>query len=227
MDPVTRESAPTRGTHKDEDICLCAYPTACVLLCAVELCSLHLQEGWNPDHIVANALFADGAGAVVAVGSEVASELVSGASSKTGGLQLDASSSTVLAGTEDLMGWTIEDHGFSMVLSPQVPSRIATHLRPWLDHWLAGQDLALLEVETWAVHPGGPRILRAVLESAGLQPAQIDLSTEVLSQFGNMSSATILFILERLRTRAASGPCLALGFGPGLTVEAALLMRQG
>ena len=100
------------------------------------------------------------------------------------------------------------------------------HLRPWLDHWLAGQGLALPEVETWAVHPGGPRILRAVLASAGLQPAQIDLSTEVLSQFGNMSSATILFILERLRSRAGSGPCLALGFGPGLTVEAALLMRQ-
>ena len=193
-----------------------ADPTACVLLCAVELCSLHLQEGWNPDHIVANALFADGAGAVVAVGSEVGS----------GSLQLVASSSTVLAGTEDLMGWTIEDHGFSMVLSSQVPSRIAAHLRPWLDHWLARQGLALPEVETWAVHPGGPRILRAVLESAALQPAQIDLSTEVLAQFGNMSSATILFILERLRTRAGSGPCLALGFGPGLTVEAALLMRQ-
>ena len=93
-----------------------------------------------------------------------------------------------------------------------------------LDHWLAGQGLALPEVETWAVHPGGPRILRAVLESAALQAAQIDLSTEVLSQFGNMSSATILFILERLRTRTGSGPCLALG--PGLTVEAALLMRQ-
>ena len=201
-----------------------ADPTACVLLCAVELCSLHLQEGWNPDHIVANALFADGAGAVVAVGSEVASEM--GSEVGSGGLQLVASSSTVLAGTEDLMGWTIEDHGFSMVLSSQVPSRIAAHLRPWLDHWLAGQGLALPEVETWAVHPGGPRILRAVLESAGLQPAQIDLSTEVLSQFGNMSSATILFILERLRSRAGSGPCLALGFGPGLTVEAALLMRQ-
>jgi predicted naringenin-chalcone synthase len=192
-----------------------ADPRACVLLCAVELCSLHLQEGWNPDHIVANALFADGAGAVVAVGSEVGS----------GGLQLVASASTVLPGTEELMGWTIEDHGFSMVLSSQVPSRIATHLRPWLDHWLDCQDLALPEVETWAVHPGGPRILRAVLESAGLQPAQIDLSTEVLAQFGNMSSATILFILERLRSRAGSGPCLALGFGPGLTVEAALLTR--
>ena len=199
-----------------------ADPRACVLLCAVELCSLHLQEGWNPDHIVANALFADGAGAVVAVGSEVGGT----SSRKTGGLQLVASSSTVLAGTEDLMGWTIEDHGFSMVLSSLVPSRIAAHLRPWLDRWLAGQGLALPEVETWAVHPGGPRILRAVLESAALEPAQIDLSTEVLAQFGNMSSATILFILERLRTRAGSGPCLALGFGPGLTVEAALLMRQ-
>ncbi len=199
-----------------------ADPRACVLLCAVELCSLHLQEGWNPDHIVANALFADGAGAVVAVGSEVGGP----SSSKRGGLQLVASSSTVLPGTEDLMGWTIEDHGFSMVLSSQVPSRIAAHLRPWLDLWLAGQGLALPKVETWAVHPGGPRILRAVLESAGLQPAQINLSTEVLAEFGNMSSATILFILERLRTRAGSGPCLALGFGPGLTVEAALLMRQ-
>ena len=207
-----------------------ADPKACVLLCAVELCSLHLQEGWNPDHIVANALFADGAGAVVAVGSEVGprlgSEMGSPSPRKTGGLELVASSSTVLAATEELMGWTIEDHGFSMVLSSQVPSRIAENLRPWLDHWLAGQGLALPEVETWAVHPGGPRILRAVLESAALQPAQIDLSTEVLSQFGNMSSATILFILERLRNRAGSGPCLALGFGPGLTVEAALLMRQ-
>ena len=202
-----------------------ADPRACVLLCAVELCSLHLQEGWNPDHIVANALFADGAGAVVAVGCEVACGDSGGSTVKRSGLQLVASASTVLPGTEELMGWTIEDHGFSMVLSSQVPSRIAAHLRPWLDHWLAGQGLALPEVETWAVHPGGPRILRAVLESAALQAAQIDLSTEVLSQFGNMSSATILFILERIRTRAGSGPCLALGFGPGLTVEAALLMR--
>ena len=100
-------------------------------------------------------------------------------------------------------------------------------LRPWLEQWLAGMGLTLPEVETWAVHPGGPRILGAVLESAGLQPAQIDLSTAVLRQFGNMSSATILFILERLRTSAGhDGPCLALGFGPGLTVEAALLMVQ-
>ncbi|MCP9778186.1 MULTISPECIES: type III polyketide synthase [unclassified Cyanobium] len=200
-----------------------ADPSACVLLCAVELCSLHLQEGWNPDHIVANALFADGAGAVVAVaadGSRV------GSTNKTG-LELVASSSTVLPGTEDLMSWIIEDHGFSMVLSSKVPSRIAAQLRPWLEQWLTGMGLTLPEVKTWAVHPGGPRILGAVLESAGLQPAQIDLSTAVLRHFGNMSSATILFILERLRTSARhDGPCLALGFGPGLTVEAALLMVQ-
>ena len=200
-----------------------ADPSACVLLCAVELCSLHLQEGWNPDHIVANALFADGAGAVVAIAADGAG---AGSTHKTG-LQLVASTSTVLPGTEELMGWIIEDHGFSMVLSSKVPSRIAAQLRPWLEQWLSGLELTLPEVETWAVHPGGPRILAAVLESAGLQPAQIDLSTAVLRQFGNMSSATILFILERLRTTAGRyGPCLALGFGPGLTVEAALLMVQ-
>lgn len=200
-----------------------ADPSACVLLCAVELCSLHLQEGWNPDHIVANALFADGAGAVVAVAGDGAGV---GAANKKG-LQLVASTSTVLPGTEELMGWVIEDHGFSMVLSSKVPSRIAAQLRPWLEQWLASLGLTLPEVETWAVHPGGPRILAAVLESAGLQPAQIDLSTAVLRQFGNMSSATILFILERLRASAGhEGPCLALGFGPGLTVEAALIMVQ-
>jgi len=200
-----------------------ADPSACVLLCAVELCSLHLQEGWNPDHIVANALFADGAGAVVAVAGEGSGV---GSANKTG-LQLVASTSTVLPGTEELMGWIIEDHGFSMVLSSKVPSRIAAQLRPWLEQWLAGLGLTLPEIETWAVHPGGPRILGAVEESAGLQPAQIDLSTAVLRQFGNMSSATILFVLERLRSSPGrNGPCLALGFGPGLAVEAALLVVQ-
>ena len=199
-----------------------ADPSACVLLCAVELCSLHLQEGWNPDHIVANSLFADGAGAVVAVGSAGGGS----GSSRNKGLQLVSSASTVLPGSEELMGWIIGDHGFSMVLSPQVPSRIAANLIPWLECWLATQGLALPQVETWAIHPGGPRILRAVLKSAELQPAQIDLSAEVLHQFGNMSSATILFILERLRATACRGPCLALGFGPGLTVEAALLMQR-
>ena len=199
-----------------------ADPRACVLLCAVELCSLHLQEGWNPDHIVANSLFADGAGAVVAVGSAGGGS----GSSRNRGMQLVSSASTVLPSSEELMGWIIGDHGFSMVLSPKVPSRIAANLIPWLECWLATQGLALPQVETWAVHPGGPRILRAVLKSAGLQPAQIDLSAKVLRQFGNMSSATILFILERLRATTGRGPCLALGFGPGLTVEAALLVRR-
>lgn len=195
-----------------------ADPQACVLLCAVEVCSLHLQEGWNPEHIVANALFADGAGAVVAV---------SGEPSTAGTLQLIASSSTVLPDSAALMGWIIEDHGFAMALSAKVPSLIAAQLRPWLDRWLAHQGLELEGIGQWAVHPGGPRILAAVLESAALDPARIDVSTAVLRQFGNMSSATILFILERLRSSASDGPCLALGFGPGLTVEVALLQRAG
>ncbi|EDY38841.1 phloroisovalerophenone synthase [Cyanobium sp. PCC 7001] len=200
-----------------------ADPRACVLLCAVELCSLHLQEGWNPDHIVANALFADGAGAVVAVAARP----------EAGRLRLRACGSTVVPASADAMAWIIEDHGFSMALSARVPGLIAARLRPWLEAWLAGHGLSLPAIQHWAVHPGGPRILSAVLESAGLEPGRLDGSREVLRQYGNMSSATVLFILQRLLgpaaapgapgAGAASGPCLALGFGPGLTVEAALL----
>jgi predicted naringenin-chalcone synthase len=200
-----------------------ADPRACVLLCAVELCSLHLQGGWNPDHIVANALFADGAAAVVAVA----------AAAEVGRLGLRACGSTVVPASADAMAWIIEDHGFSMALSARVPGLIAARLRPWLEAWLAGHGHSLAAIRHWAVHPGGPRILAAVLESAGLQPGQLDGSREVLRRYGNMSSATVLFILQRLLGRpaaagvpgagAVSGPCLALGFGPGLTVEAALL----
>lgn len=204
-----------------------ADPRACVLLCAVELCSLHLQEGWHPDHIVANALFADGAGAVVAVAAEP----------EAGRLHLRACGSTVVPASADAMAWIIEDHGFSMALSARVPGLIAARLRPWLETWLAGHGQSLATVRHWAVHPGGPRILTAVQESAGLEPGRLEGSREVLRSCGNMSSATVLFILQRLLglpaelptagagpgAGAASGPCLALGFGPGLTVEAALL----
>jgi predicted naringenin-chalcone synthase len=191
-----------------------ADPSACVLLCAVELCSLHMQYGWDPESIVANALFADGAGAVVAVGPDVPT-------SRT--FRMLASGSTVITGTADAMSWKIEDHGFAMTLSPRVPALIGAHLRPWLESWLATQGLSLEAIGSWAVHPGGPRILAAVMESADLDPSLIEPSLSVLRDFGNMSSATILFILDQLRCSQASRPCVALAFGPGLTVEAALL----
>ncbi len=194
----------------------CAQREAVPLICAVELCSLHHQYSWESDKIIANALFADGAGAVVGVGSERAAG--------SEGFRMVASGSTYLEDSEEAMSWRVGDHGFSMTLSARVPDLIGEHLRPWLETWLAREGLTLGEVGSWAVHPGGPRILSSVGESLGLDSARLLESQGVLAEFGNMSSPTILFILDRLRKAGASRPCVGLAFGPGLAVESVLLM---
>jgi predicted naringenin-chalcone synthase len=122
------------------------------------------------------------------------------------------------------MRWTIGDHGFEMELSPRVPDLIKQHLRPWFESWLGRQGLVLADVGSWAVHPGGPRILTAVEESLGLDREALGVSREVLAEYGNMSSPTVLFILDRLRERQAPRPCVMLGFGPGLMAETALFV---
>lgn len=124
------------------------------------------------------------------------------------------------------MSWSVGDHGFEMSLSKQVPHLIREHVRPWLSRWLAGQGIAVEAVASWAIHPGGPRILEAVEEGLHLNPKQTDVAREVFADYGNMSSPTVLFILQRLMQRNAPTPCLALGFGPGMAVEAALLGRE-
>ncbi len=205
-----------------------------VLLCALELCSLHQQLGWHPERVVANALFADGAAATVlaaadppAAGAE--SGAGAGAWPEQGPLpvfplwQLLASGSTVLPDSADAMAWTIGDHGFEMGLSPRVPALIAARLAPWLDGWLAAWGLDRAAIGSWALHPGGPRLLEAVRDCLDLPASAIEPSTAVLRECGNMSSATVLFILDRLQRAGAPLPCVALAFGPGLCVEAALL----
>jgi predicted naringenin-chalcone synthase len=127
-----------------------------------------------------------------------------------------------VAESEDLMRWSIGDHGFEMSLSPRLPEAIDQHLRPWLDEWLAEHGLSPAAVGSWAIHPGGPKILAACAEAANLAPSHLAMSQEVLRDFGNMSSATVLFVLDRLRRQGAARPCVALGFGPGLAMEAAL-----
>ena len=186
--------------------------SARILLCAVELCSLHYHYGWDPQQMVANALFADGAAAGVAGPGDLAPER----------WQVTASGSCLIPNSTDDMSWTVGDHGFEMVLSKRVPGLIAEHLRPWLESWLKTHDLTVNDVPSWAIHPGGPRILAAVEETLGLSRERTAASWAVFTEFGNMSSPTLLFILDRLRTARARRPCVALGFGPGLTAEAAL-----
>jgi predicted naringenin-chalcone synthase len=192
-----------------------AEPSACVLLCAAELCSLHFQYGWDPDRMVANALFADGAAAlVVLAGPE---------GHRASAYPVLAHGSTLLPDCADAMTWRIGDHGFVMTLSPRVPELIGAHVRPWLAGWLARHGEAIETVGSWAVHPGGPRILSVFGEAVGLDRAALAPSFGVLADHGNMSSPTVAFILDRLRAAGARRPCVAIGFGPGLAVEAALL----
>lgn len=195
---------------------LLADPEACVLTCAVELCSLHHQYGWDAEKIVANALFADGAAAFVGVSGGADS-------ARHTPYRVVATGSTLIDDSADAMAWRIGNQGFEMNLSPRVPDLIGQHLRAWLDPWLASHGLSVETVGSWAVHPGGPRILAAFQETAGIDRAALDASHRVLAEQGNMSSPTILFILDRLRRAAAPRPCVALAFGPGLAVEAAIL----
>jgi predicted naringenin-chalcone synthase len=187
-----------------------AEPAARVLLCAVELCSLHYHYAYDPQRVVANALFGDGAAAVVGADADAA-------------WRVTASGSCLIPDSGDAMTWTVGDHGFEMTLARGVPGLIRRHLRPWLAGWLGGLDVGLDGVSSWAVHPGGPKILEAVEEGLGLPRAATEASRAVLSELGNMSSPTVLFVLERLRRSGAARPCVALAFGPGLMAEAALL----
>jgi len=190
-------------------------PGSRALVCAVELCSLHFAYGWDPQRIVANSLFADGAAAAL---------IESGAETNAPPWSLAANGSCLMPDSTDAMTWHITDHGFEMTLSPRVPDIIKAHLRPWLETWLARHGLALGRIGSWAVHPGGPRILAAVESALSLPDSALAESHAVLGECGNMSSPTILFILDRLRQRDAARPCVALGFGPGLAVEAMLLL---
>jgi predicted naringenin-chalcone synthase len=180
------------------------------LVCSVELCTLHFAYGWDPDMLVANALFADGAAAVVGAAGDGSPDA----------WRVEASGSLLMPDSADDMSWRIGDHGFRMTLSARVPDLIAAHLRPWIIGWLGEHGLALEDVASWAVHPGGPRILGSVQSALELDREATAVSREVLAECGNMSSATVLFILERLRRRGAPRPCVALAFGPGQVVEA-------
>ena len=207
-----------------------ADPTARVLVCAAELCSLHYFYGSAADKLVANAIFADGAAAVVGQANPAR---------KGGGIDddqhpppcgrgspwsLSASGSCLIPNSSAEMAWTVGNHGFEMTLSRRVPGLIAGHLREWLESWLCDSGLSLADVKSWAVHPGGPKIVSAAQEALALSNEALAPSRAVFAEYGNMSSPTVLFVLKRLREQRAPRPCVALGFGPGLVAEAALFV---
>lgn len=183
-------------------------PSAVVLMVNLELCSLHLQQTDRIDRLVSFLLFSDGAAASLISAQPV-------------GMELGKCASHLSLADAERMAWHIEDQGFAMTLDARLPARI----RQWFRD---STELSPLRETTagtlWAVHPGGRLILDSVQEACGLTDAQMEASREVLRRYGNMSSASILFILHDLMQESPrSGPPRpghAVAFGPGLTVEA-------
>ncbi len=184
-----------------------------MLLC-VELPSLHVQPPTvDAQQVVAHALFSDAAAAVVLVPVETGHRVA----------EVAARTDTT---TADHMTWHITDLGFRMGLSPQVPDVLARHVGPMIGDLVGRHGLTTRNVTSWAVHPGGPRILDVVEEQLGLDAADMVASRQTLAEHGNCSSPTVLLILDLLTRRPGGlgGPTVAMAFGPGLTIYAALLI---
>jgi len=180
-------------------------PTARVLVVSVELCTLHLQPTERVESLLAMGQFADGAAAALVTAEGL-------------GLQLGDGLSLTLEDSQDLITWTIGNTGFAMELSGEVPVRLADALGDddVVRQIAAGRPLEA--IGAWAIHPGGKSILDAVERGLGLHPDKVAAARSVLSDFGNMSSASVLFVLQRLMAeRPRSG--VALAFGPGLAME--------
>ena len=186
------------------------------LLVALELCSLHLQTEPTRDNILANMIFADGCAAA----------LFADPSQHTPWLQLLSTHSHLFRDSAEYMGWKIGNSGFEMMLSSDLPRIITDKAIPALREILCRQGVDPGAIRHWALHPGGRAILDALQEGLGLDEEKMCASRTVLKNYGNMSSASILFVLKEL---LASGsirkdePVCAVAFGPGLTMETALL----
>lgn len=209
-----------------------ADPQAVVLVVSVELCSLHVRTSNNPDTIMGSSLFADGAAAAVVTAKEFPAG--ESESDSVGGtvLELDHFETVLTPVGEDSMAWNIGDHGFEMVLDSYVPKIIDEHIVGALEPLLASapelHGLPYSDIRHWAIHPGGRSILDKVQNKLQLSDKQLIPARETLRNFGNMSSATVMFVLKHiLEQPAESGreSICAMAFGPGLTVETGLFTK--
>ena len=180
-------------------------PASKVLVVNLELCTLHLQETQDLEQVLSFLVFADGCAASLVTGDEV-------------GFRLDGFRAVVIPNTRELITWRIRELGFDMLLSGEVPREIGRSLKE-----VSGEITSPLlpeAIDLWAVHPGGKTVLDAVEQGLGLDKEALRASRDVLCRYGNMSSATVMFVLEQILQTAQQGQVgCAMSFGPGLTAE--------
>lgn len=213
------------GLSRAFEYCL-AYPHAKVIVLSVELCSLTFQRNdLSKSNLIGTSLFADGIACALVCGDAVDT---ADYSIKSASPRIIAVQSTLMPDSLDVMGWDIRNDGLFVVFSRDIPMIIENWLEPNVTSFLAENQLELGKIEYFIAHPGGKKVLDAYEESLGISPEMTDIAAKVLHQFGNMSSATILYVLKRFMELdipvGAHGLCTALG--PGFSSEM-MLLRWG
>ncbi len=200
-----------------------AYPEHNAALLAVELCSLTIQaDDLSPANLISVGLFADGAAAAIVSGSKTRRP-ANGAGS---GPKILGTGSVFYPNSEDIMGWDISEKGLKIVLSPRLPDLIKRNLGSDVDAFLAKYKLTRRDIGTWVMHPGGPKVLTAIRDTLGLPDAAVESSWECLKRFGNLSSASVLLVLEEVLMNKTPEPGtygVLLAMGPGFCAEMILL----
>ena len=195
-----------------------AFPKESALLLSVELCSLTIQpDDLSPANLISSGLFGDGAAAVVISGTEC-----EGAS----GPQIVATRSTFYPETEHVMGWDISEKGFKIVLSREVPDVVLRNLGQDADEFLRDYGLTRSDIENWVIHTGGPKVLEATEAALGLTNGALAVSWKCLKKTGNLSSASVLFVLEEVMKNQRPKPNtwgILAAMGPGFCSELVLL----
>lgn len=186
-----------------------AYPQRVAALVSVEICSLTVQrDDLSVANLISACLFGDGAAAVILAGSE----------RDLPGPEIVATRSVFYPGTEGLMGWDISEKGFRIVLSAEVPEMVRRHLANDVDEFLGSLQLGRKDIGSWILHTGGPKVLEATEEALGLKNRELDVSWEALRKTGNLSSASVLVVLEEVMMQRRPDPgtfSLLAAMGPG------------
>lgn len=194
-----------------------ADTNAKVLVVSVELCTIHFQKSKLPDDVIASAIFADGAGALLIESQPTDSKY----------LTLENFYCDLLPQGRKEMAWYIADQGFSMVLTAYVPKVVESGIKNFAERLLQRAEMDFSEIDFFAIHPGGAKILQACESTLGITIEDNRYSYEVLRNFGNMSSATIIFVLEKIwqdiLKKDHHKNIFSCAFGPGLTLESALM----
>jgi len=194
-----------------------AYPSQAAALVSVELCSLTIQrQDLTVANLISSGLFADGSAAVIVAGREL----------NATGPEILATRSVFYPDTEEMMGWKVSERGFNIVLSPEVPTLIREHLGQDVDAFLGDHGYRRSDMESWVLHTGGPKVLEATAAALELHDGQLDASWDCLKRVGNLSSASVLVVLEDvMRNRRPAPGTLGLlaAMGPGFCSELLLL----